>query len=332
MLTRFLVWRTLGMLIVLVTMTVMVFLLRQVIPADPARAALGPNAPNAVVEIERKKLGLDQPLWVQYGRYMVGLLHGDLGQSVTTLNPVRDDIRRNLPASLELTITACIMATALAFGLAYTQTLLKGAALFRHGLLITASAPIFLTGLILLFVLWFKLGWFPSGGRTTLLDVPTGPTGLLTVDGLLNGRPDVTLNALWCLVLPGLTLALPMSVAIGRTLRSSIVGVLRQDHVRTARSIGLSEARVLRRHVLRNASTAAISMAGLQIGFLFANLIIVERIFSWPGLGFYLSEVLSKSDLSAILGVALVFGAAYVVINALVDFAQALVDPRVSLA
>jgi peptide/nickel transport system permease protein len=122
-----------------------------------------------------------------------------------------------------------------------------------------------------------------------------------------------------------------MSLAIARTLRASIIGVLRQDHVRTARSKGLTEFQVVRRHVLRNASTGAISMTGLQIGFLFANLLIVERVFSWPGLGLYLTEVLAREDLNAILGVALVFGAAFIVVNTLVDVAQALVDPRIGL-
>jgi ABC-type dipeptide/oligopeptide/nickel transport system permease component len=250
---------------------------------------------------------------------------------VTTLNPVSQDIRKALPASAELLIYATILAVLLAVALALAQTLFTRSEVFRQVLIGGASAPIFLTGLLLLYVLWFKLGWFPGGERTNIVNPPTGPTGLLTIDGLIHGRPAVTLNALWHLFLPGLTLALPMSVAIGRTLRSSIVGVLRQDHVRTARSKGLSEFQVVRRHVLRNASTAAISMTGLQIGFLFANLVIVERIFAWPGLGLYLVEVLGRSDLTATLGVALVFGVAYIVINTIVDLAQALADPRVSL-
>ena len=122
-----------------------------------------------------------------------------------------------------------------------------------------------------------------------------------------------------------------MGVAVGRSLRSSLVGVLRQDYVRTARSKGLGEGTILRRHALRNASTGPLSMAGLQVGLVFANLLIVERIFAWPGLGLYTVQSLGQSDLTAVLGVALVFGAAYVVLNALVDLAQAWVDPRVTL-
>jgi ABC-type dipeptide/oligopeptide/nickel transport system permease component len=219
----------------------------------------------------------------------------------------------------------------LALALSLAQTLLARSEIYRQLMLSGASLPIFLTGLLLLYVFWFRLGWFPGDGRTDAVDPPSGPTGLLTIDGLLAGRPQVTLNALWHLAMPALTLALSMSLAIARTLRASIIGVLRQDHVRTARSKGLTEFQVVRRHVLRNASTGAISMTGLQIGFLFANLLIVERVFSWPGLGLYLTEVLAREDLNAILGVALVFGAAFIVVNTLVDVAQALVDPRIGL-
>jgi ABC-type dipeptide/oligopeptide/nickel transport system permease component len=331
MLRRFILWRLLGMFLVLVAMTFLVFLLRQVVPSDPARAAVGPSAPQSVVEAKRKELGLDKPLLVQYGRYLGGVLRGNLGQSVTTLNPVSTDIARTLPPSAELLVSATALALILAMAMAMAQTLLTRSSVFRQVLVGGASAPIFLTGLLLLYFLWFKLGWFPGGERINLIDPPTGPTGFLTIDGLLHGRIDVTLNALWHLFLPALTLALPMSVAIGRTLRSSIIGVLRNDYVRTARSKGLSEFQVVRRHVLRNSSTAAISMTGLQIGFMFANLVIVERIFSWPGIGLYLVEVLARADLTATLGVALVFGVAYIIVNTLVDLIQVAADPRVSL-
>ncbi|MFL5799632.1 MAG: ABC transporter permease [Actinomycetota bacterium] len=331
MLIRFVVWRVVGLVVVIVAMTFIIFLLRQVIPADPARAAVGPSAPQSVVDAKRHELGLDKPLIDQYLRYVGQLLHGNLGTSVTTNNRVTTDLSNALPASEELLLYATLLALALALGLALMETLFPRSEVVRQVLVSGASAPVFLTGLLLLYLLWFRLGIFPSGGRTGSANAPTGPTGLLTIDGLLHGRPGVALDALWHLALPALTLALPMALAVGRTLRSSIIGVLRQDYVRTARSKGLTEFQVVRRHVLRNASTGAISMAGLQIGFLFANLVIVERVFAWPGVGLYLTEVLSHDDLSAVLAVSLVFGIAYVVINALVDLAQVLADPRVAL-
>jgi ABC-type dipeptide/oligopeptide/nickel transport system permease component len=330
-LSRFVVSRLLGMAIVLVAMTFIIFLLRQVVPSNPARAAVGPNAPDSVVVAKEKELGLDDPLLTQFGAYVRQLGTGDLGMSLTTLNPVRTDIRRNLPASAELLAAAALLAIVLAVALSLAQTLLARSELFRQLMLGGASSPIFLTGLVLVYLLSFQLGWFPSDGRTGIVDAPSGPTNLVTIDGLLAGRPQVTLDALWHLMLPALTLALSMSLAIARTLRSSIIGVLRQDHVRTARSKGLTEFQVVRRHVLRNASTGAISMTGLQIGFLFANLVIVERIFSWPGLGLYLTQVLAREDLTATLGVALIFGIAFIVVSTLVDVALAVADPRVGL-
>jgi ABC-type dipeptide/oligopeptide/nickel transport system permease component len=331
MLLRFIAWRLAGLLAVLLAMTFIIFLLRQVVPADPARAAVAPSAPAAVVEAKRHQLGLDQPIVVQYGRYLDQLLHGDLGQSVTTNNAVTTDLARALPASVELMLYGILLAVTLAGAFSLLETLFPRSELFRQVLVSGASEPVFLTGLLLLDLLWFQAGVFPSGGRTGVTDPPTGPTGLLTVDGLLHGRPAVTVDAFWHLALPALTLALPMALAVGRTLRSSIIGVQRLDHVRTARSKGLTDFQVVRRHVLRNASTGAVSMAGLQIGFMFANLLIVERIFAWPGVGLYLTEVLSHDDLSAVLGVSLVFGIAYVVLNALVDVFQVLADPRIAL-
>jgi len=328
---RFLLNRLAMMLVVLLAMTLVVFLLRQVVPSDPARAAVGPNAPPSAVEAARHVLGLDQPVYAQYINYLGQLLHGNLGTSTRTLNPVASDIAVYLPASLELIIFAILIAVAFAFALAFGQTLFKHSGFLRVLLLSGASAPIFLTAQLLLLLLWFKLGWLPSGGRTQVPDAPTGPTGLLTVDSLVNGRFDVLWDALAHLLLPALTLGLPMGVAVGRVLQSSLVGTLRQDYIRTARSKGLNGLQVVRRHALRNSATGPLAMGGLQVGLMLANILIVERIFAWPGLGLYTVESLGNSDLNAVLGIALVFGAAFIVVNTMVDLAQAIADPRVAL-
>lgn len=329
--TRFVVFRLAGLLVVLLTMTAVVFLLRQVIPGDPARAAAGPNAPADVVETKRAELGLDRPLVTQYTAYLADLAHGDLGESVVTRRPVTSDVLDRLPASIELCLLAVVLAVVTGPGLALLEVLLPRPGPVRHLLAAGASTPIFLTGLLLLYLLWFRLGVAPGGGRSGYADAPTGPTGLLVLDSVLAGRPLVAWDAVQYLFLPALTLALPMAVAVGRSLRSALVGVLREDYVRTARSKGLPEWRVLGRHALRNAATAPLAMIGLQVGLLFANLLVVERIFAWPGLGLYTVQALGGNDLTAVLGVSLVFGAAYIVVNTLVDLAQGLVDPRVGL-
>jgi ABC-type dipeptide/oligopeptide/nickel transport system permease component len=328
---RFVLTRIAGLIVVLLAMTLVIFLLRQVVPSDPARAAVGPNAPESVVKLKREELGLDKPVYTQYFDYLGNVVQGDFGTSTRTLSPVSDDIREYLPASLELMIAAILVAAVLAAALALGQTLLRRTGFLRVALLGGASAPIFLVAELLLLFCWFKFGLLPGGGRTEIADAPTGPTGLLTVDSVLNGRPDVFWDACLHLLLPALTLALPMGVAVGRTLRSSLVGTLRQDYIRTARSKGLTERRVISRHGLRNSATGALSMAGLQVGLLLANLLVVERIFAWPGLGEYTVESLARSDLSAVLGVALVFGVIFIVTNTIVDLLQALADPRIAL-
>ena len=328
---KFVLMRLAGLVLVLLAMTLAIFLLRQVVPSDPARAAVGPNAPESVVKLKREELGLDKTVYTQYFDYLGNVVHGDFGTSTRTLAPVSDDIRTYFPASLELMLAAILVAAVLAAILALGQTLLKRSGFLRVALLGGASAPIFLVAELLLLFCWFKLAWLPGGGRTSLPDAPTGPTGLLTVDSVLAGRPDAFWDACQHLLLPAFTLALPMGVAVGRTLRSSLVGTMRQDYIRTARSKGLTEGGVLRRHALRNSATGALSMAGLQVGLLLANLLVVERIFGWPGLGSYTVESLGRSDLSAVLGVALVFGVIFIVTNTIVDLLQALADPRVAL-
>jgi peptide/nickel transport system permease protein/dipeptide transport system permease protein len=329
--TRFVLVRLTGLVVVLLAMTALVFLLRQVVPGDPARAAAGPNAPAEVVEAKRAELGLDRPLIEQYGTYLADLAHGDLGESVRTQRPVGTDVAERLPASLELGLVSMLLAAVIGPGLALLEVLVPRPGPLRYLLAAGASAPIFLTGLLLLYLFWFRFGVAPGGGRSSFTDAPDGPTGLLVPDSLLAGEVQVAWDAVQHLLLPALALALPMAVAIGRSLRSSLTGVLREDYVRTARAKGLPEWRVIRRHALRNASTAPLAMAGLQVGMLFANLLVVERIFSWPGLGLYTLQALGGDDLTAVLGVSLLFGAAYIVVNALVDLAQAWADPRVGL-
>lgn len=326
---RFVLVRTAGLLVVVFAMVVGIFLLRQVVPGDPARAAVGPTAPQDVVEAKRAELGLDDQLSVQFGRYLRALSHGDLGQSIRTRNPVREDLAVALPASVELMAFALLGGVVLGGAFAFGQHLLPRLGALRLLLVGGASAPIFLTALLLLLLFWYRLGWLPGGGRGGSAD---GPTGLMVVDGLLGGSPAAAWGALRHLILPATALALPMAVAIGRTLRSALATVLAQDHIRTARSKGLSEQRILLRHALRNASTAPLAMLGLQVGLLFANLLIVEQIFAWPGLGLYTVQALSRSDLPAVLGVSLLFGTAYVLLNALIDLAQAWADPRVGLS
>jgi len=319
-----------GLVVVLLVMSFIVFCLQAIIPADPARALAGPSAPIETVERLRTELGLDQPILVQYGQFMSRLLRGDLGTSIRTRQPIAADVLRFGPASLELIIAAMLIGTALAFVLAFAQATMRRTGAIRLGMLAAGSVPIFLTAILLAYFLWFQLDLFPGSGR---LDIRrfTGPTGFFVLDGLLLGKPEISLNALWHLALPALTLSVPIAISVGRSLSSALVDVMRQPYIRTARGKGLGGGRIFFRHGLRNAASAPLAMLGLQVGLMFGNLLIVERIFAWPGLGLYAVQSFASSDLPVVLGVAMVFGAFYILITMLVEILQSVADPRIGL-
>jgi len=324
----FLARRIAGLASVLVAMTIVLFALQQIVPADPARAMVGPNAPNSVVEAKRAAMGLEQPLPVRYWHYMVQLSQGDLGQSIYTHNPVTRDLARFTPATLELVVVALFFGILIGAAVALPQALSRWGPVLRLGLIGATSAPIFLTGLLLSLLFWYKLGWLPGGGRISPDDFAAGPTGFLLIDSILAGSPRMMLDVLAHLILPAFTLALPIAVAVGRTLASSLIEVYRQGYIRTARAKGLSERVVLTRHALKNAAGPPLSMIALQVALIFNNLLIVERLFAWPGLGLYMVQAFASADLPAILGVALVAAATYLVVAAIVDILRALFDPR----
>jgi peptide/nickel transport system permease protein len=325
---RFALTRLVSLVGILLGLSVVVFLLQAVVPADPVRAMVGASATPEIVEAKRHELGLDQPLPAQYTQFLSRAVRGDLSMSLHTRRPVRTDIAAFLPATLELAATALAMAIVLGGALGLL-TARGGGASLRVGLVASASVPAFLLALLLLIVFYAQLRWFPGSGRISPeLDAPAGPTGLLTVDGLLAGRLDVVRDGLAHLALPALCLALGPAVALGRTLRSSLQTVLGADHIRTARAKGLTERGVLVRHGVRPALNAPLTMTGLQVGMLLAGVVVIESIFAWPGLGLYTARAITSVDFPAIVGVTLVMGAVYVIVNALVDLAQVAADPR----
>lgn len=327
---RFVGQRLGAMVAIVLILAATVFLLQKMSPLDPAHARLGGQASQSAIAAERHVLGLDQPIVSQFGHYLVGLAHGDLGDSYRTRRPVLTDLGSYVPATLELAGAGLLIALILAIAFAFLSTLkVPGAGIFRISLMLGASVPTFLLGIFGILFFYQHLGWLPASGRTSIGDAPTGPTHFLTLDGLLNGRLDVTWDAIRHLILPATAIALGPAVAIGRVLRSSLDGELSSDYVRTARAKGLSERRILVGHVLRNAVGAAISMTGLQVGLMFAGVLVVEQVFGWPGLGLYISESIPVADFPAIAGVTLLLGAAYVVINAIVDLLQGAADPRI---
>ncbi len=323
--------RLVAMVVILVALAAVIFYLQHISPLDPVHAQLGAQASTEAIAARRHELGLDKPITVQFGKYLVNLLHGDLGTSYRTRRPVTTDLGAYFPATLELTIAGLVLAILLAFVLAFGTVLRwPGAGLFRALLLIGASMPTFLLGIAGIIIFYQKFGLLPANGRTSLTGVPTGPTGLLTVDGLLHGQLSVIVDALKHLLLPALAIALGPAVSIGRVLRSSLLADQQSDYARTARAKGLTELAVLRKHVLRNALGAALSMTGLQVGLMFAGVLVVEQVFGWPGIGQYVAQSIPVADFPAIAGVTLMLGVAYIVINTTVDILQAAADPRIN--
>ena len=328
--TAFVARRLAAMVAILLLLVATVFLLQRLTPVNPVRLEVGPSAPNSVVEAARRRLGLDRPLTTQYVRYVEALFRGDLGTSFHTQQPVATDIRQFLPATAELALYSMLLAGILAvvFGIASAAGW-RGGGAFRFFLVGGSSAPTFLLALLGILLFFGHLHWLPATGRTSISDAPTGPTGFLTVDGVLHGRFDVVRDAYMHLILPCLCIALGPAVAIGRVLRSGLVSVLDTDYARTARSKGLSEGSVIVRHGLRNTAGPVLAMAGLQVGIVFAGVVVVETIFAWPGLGLYVDQSISTGDFPAIAGVTLLLGVGYVLINTTVDLLHAVADPRI---
>jgi peptide/nickel transport system permease protein len=327
---RFIGGRLLGLLVVLWALLTIVFLLGSVVPSDPARAYAGAGASPEVIEQKREELELDEPLVTRYVHYLGNVVQGDLSTSVHTHRPVVDDLADALPATLELLFASVVIVAVIGLLVGtFTSTTRRGGGVVRATLLAGASVPTFTLGLLALFLLYYKLGWFPAGGRSSDVPLPVdGPTDFLLIDSLLAGQLDTFFDALWHLALPALTLALTPALLTARTLRSSLRQSMRTDYARTARAKGLTERRVLWGHALRNSLNAPLTIFGLEFGAMLAGIAIVETIFSWPGLGLYIERSIAATDVPAIIGATLVIGAVFVIANAVVDVIQAIVDPR----
>lgn len=325
---RLVLTRIASLLGVMLALSLAVFFVQRTLPSDPVRLLVGRNASPEVIAEARARLGLDKPFFVQYFDFLGRLLHGDAGTSLRTRNPVASDIVRLLPATLELVALAAVMA--IVGGLLLGLLSSRGGWLSTGVRLVTvagSSSATFLVALVAILVLYRNLGWFPAGGRSDLYS-GSKPTGLLLVDTLLAGDLRGWLNALHHIVLPASVLAVGSTVAIGRTLRGSLRRVTAAEFVRSASAKGFTWWQVTWRHALRNSANPALAMAGLQIGLLFSGSIVVELVFSWPGVGGYLAASIGAADFPAIVGVVLVLGLAYVIINFVVDMLQLLVDPR----
>lgn len=330
---RFIIRRLGGLVFVLFGVSLLTFFLAQIVPADPAASALGGNAREAQIEAYRQQLGLDQPVYVQYATYMGRLLQGDLGNSIRTRRAVIDDLRDYLPATIELTMAAMIVTILLGIPLGIIAALnrntwIDGGA--RILALIGGAMPIFYVGLVLLGIFYQQLRWLPGPGRLdSTVQPPTHITGLYTVDALLTGNWPVFANAASHLILPAITLGLFSTAVLLRMTRSSMLEMLGQDYVRTAKAKGLSQRLVIGRHVFKNALPPILTIVGILFGSLLSGAVLTETIFNWPGIGRYATTSVTTLDYPAVMGVALVAAIIYPLANTLVDIGYSAIDPRV---
>lgn len=322
------------MIFVLWGVTLAAFLISHALPADPAAAALGNNAREEQLQAFREKNGLNLPLPQQYGVYMGKLLQGDMGTSLRTQNSITADLRRFFPATLELTLGAVVFALLIGIPLGVVAALTQGRwpdLLARTFALLGGATPVYWLAILALNVFHERLHWLPGPGQLDAYNLqPPVETGLVTVDSLLVGDREVFVDALRHLILPGLVLGMYSAALLTRMTRSALLEVLSQDYIRTARAKGLTRGRVIARHAMRNASLPILTVLGGLFGGLLTGAVLTETIFSWPGIGGYATTSAISLDFPAVMGVTLIAGLAYSVVNLLVDLLYAFFDPRIS--
>ena len=321
------------LVLVAVGMTLLIFVITHLIPADPAKFAAGLDATADQIEQTKRSLGLDKPLPEQYLIYLGNLAHGDLGTSIITKRPVRDDLADYFPATLELTLWTVVIIAAIGVPLGVISATQRGGwidLITRALATLWVALPVFWFGLLLQLVFYLRLGWLPAGDRLDSSIVLPRLTGLVTLDAILQGNAIAFVDGLRHLILPVLTLALARVAIIARMTRAGMLEVLGADYVRTARAKGLHERAVIYRHALKNAALPVLTTFGTQMGFLLGGALLVEVIFQWPGMGRYAVSSITSVDFPAIMGVTLAAASLFVLINLLVDLAYLLVDPRIA--
>jgi peptide/nickel transport system permease protein len=320
----------------LIGVVIVTFLLTRALPGDPAAYFAGPAATKEAIEQIRVKLGLDKPLIVQFGHYVSDLARGELGNSLSTGQPVSTEIRTRLPASAELTLLGLLLSVSIAVPLGIIAATRPGS-LVDHACRVVATAgvslPVFFTGLILVYVFYYLLGWAPAplGRLDIFYSPPPHVTGFYLIDSAIAGDGGTFRAAFKQLVLPALTLGIFSLAPIARMTRASMLAVLASDFVRTARASGLTPFTVIVTYAFRNAMLPVVTTLGMVFSFLLGANVLVEKVFAWPGIGSYAVEALIASDFAPVQGFVLTMAVMYVAINLLIDILYGLIDPRVRI-
>lgn len=323
------------MVILMLGVSLLVFLISHLVPSNPIAANLSQTAMNdpEVVAAFEAKWGLDKPLYQQYFIYLGNLIKGDLGTSIRTGQPVLTDLMQYFPATVELSL--CAMIVAIVFGVLFGVL----SAVFRNkpidqilrAISVSGvSIPSFWFALLMLFVFFYTLGWFPGPGRVgSRISIPTGGTGLYLLDAMIQGDMTLFKDTLAHLALPSMVLGFFTMGLITRQTRSNLLEVMSMDYIRTARAKGMDEKWVVIRHALNNALIPVITVAGMGFCNLLGGMVFVEKIFAWPGIGQYAYLSATTLDFPAICGVSLLIALNYVVVNLIIDILYGIIDPRI---
>jgi peptide/nickel transport system permease protein len=333
--TAYIVRRLLFLVVICFGVTVLTFFISHVIPGDPARLVAGPGADKTQILAIRKKFGLDQPMVNQYVKYIDNLAHGDLGTSIVSREPVATALSRRIPATLELVLTSFILYLIVGLALAVvaaTSRLRSVDVSIRLFSTASFAIPAFVLALWLQLVFYYHLGWLPSSARLDAVTDPPGKiTGFYLIDSLLHGQWSTFVEAARHLVLPVAALTFGLLAIAVRLTRATLLSELDKDYVKMARLKGLSSWAIIRHHVLRNALVPSLALYGIQFGYLIGGTVVVETIFSWPGLGAYAFDSVAALDYAPVLGVTLVATAIFVFVNFVIDLLYPIVDPRIRL-
>ena len=332
---RFVARRLLLLVPILLGVSILLFLWIRALPGGPAESLLGERAtPEAVEQIERI-YGLDQPIYIQYVKYLEKLVTGDLGTSIASRRPVTEEIGRRFPATIELAIAAMIFAVAFGVPLGFFAAKRYGSAA-DHGSLVASligiSIPVFFLAILLKYVFAVELGWLPTIGRQDVLISADHPTGFYVLDGIITLNFEAAWDAAAHLILPAIALgSIPLAI-LARITRASVLDVQNEDYVRTARAKGVGATTVDRRHIFRNAMLPVVTIIGLQAGLLLSGAILTERVFALPGMGSWLADAIGDRDYPVLQGGILFIALVFVIVNLLVDISYGLLDPRIRVS
>ena len=332
---RFVVRRLLLLVPILIGLSILVFIWIRALPGGPAESLLGERATESTVREIEEQYGLDDPIYVQYFRYVENVAKGDLGTSIRSRRPVSEELQDRFPATIELALAAMLFSIVLGIPLGFLAAKRHGTIVDHSSLLVSllgVSIPIFFLAILLKYIFAIELGLLPTVGRQDVLIDVEHPTGFYVLDALIAGNPEALWDAIEHLILPAIALGtIPLAI-IARITRAAVLDVQNEDYVRTARAKGLAPRIVDRRHVLRNALLPISTIIGLQTGLLLSGAVLTETVFAWPGMGTWLVDAIENRNYPVLQGGILFLAVIFVLVNLIVDLSYALINPRIRVS